>query len=126
MGMIAIFGVVYSLGGELARNNQRLDTIEAARLQARTENQAVLSSLASEVNVLKQSLAQVEAKLPTIDYRLTINEQKVVEFNARMDRFADAIGGLRDAIAKISTAIEVLGQKLDSKMPGTPGSGSQM
>ena len=105
-GMLAVFAAVYSLGGELARNNERISSIEVSRASTNASVQAAIAELRNEN-------AQTAALVPTLTYRVTVAEQGIVAANQRMDRFSDVVGDLRNDIAKTTTAIEVLSQKLD-------------
>lgn len=102
-GMFVIFAAVWSLSGSMQRQDSRLGNIE----DSRQENAARLEARLAAMDITL-------AKIPNIDYRVTVNEQGLVATNARIDRVTDAVGSLRDGIAEVKTSIEVLTEQLKS------------
>lgn len=102
-GMFVIFAAVWNLSGSMQRQDSRLGNIE----DSRQENSVRLESRLAAMDI-------AIAKIPNIDYRVTVNEQGIVATNARIDRITDAVGALRDGIAEVKTSIEVLTEQLKS------------
>lgn len=105
-GMALIVGAIWNLSGTMQRQDSRLGNIEDSRTIAQTQLQARLAVI--EVAI---------AKLPNLEYRITVNEAAIVATNARIDRVTDALGSLRDDIAGVKTSIEVLTEQLKASVP---------
>lgn len=103
VGILGIGAMIYTQGGKQERVDARLDYIE----QSRSQNAAVYNARIAAIE------ADV-AKITNIEYRITVNEQSIVAVNSRIDRVTDAVGGIRDDIAGVKTAVEVLTEQLKS------------
>jgi hypothetical protein len=106
IGMLGIFVVVFNQGGVQERVDARLDNIEASR----AANLANFNARVAAIEV-------IVAKIPNIEYRITVNEAGILAVNARIDRVTDTVGSLRDDIAGVRTSIEVLTEQLKSGIP---------
>lgn len=95
-----------SLTTQLVQQDARLDQIEASRM-ARSK----------EVSDQFIAISQAIAKIPNLEYRVTMGEAAKDAANARIDRQSDAITALRDDIARVSTSIELLTQKIENAFP---------
>lgn len=100
-GIAIIIAALYNQGGNQARVDARLDFIETSRTANMAANNARLALIEASVS-----------KVANIEYRITVNESGIVATNARIDRVTDAVGGIRDDIAKVTTAVEVLTEQL--------------
>lgn len=110
IGMVGIFVVVFNQGGVQERVDARLDFIETSRA----------ANMAS-YNARLANIEAATAKIPNLEYRITVNEQGILanntSVNLRIDRITDAMGELRDGIAGVKTSIEVLTEQLKGSLP---------
>ena len=88
------------------RQDARLEQIEESRATKARETAEQFALIMTAI-----------AKLPNLDYRLTVAESGIVAANQRIDRQSDAIGDLRDGISRVNTSIEVLTQRIESALP---------
>lgn len=101
IGMLGIFAVVFNQGGVQERVDARLDNIEETRA----------ANIAS-FNARMAAIEAIIAKIPNVEYRVTVNEAGLIAVNSRIDRVTDTVGSLRDDIAGVRTSIEVLTEQL--------------
>jgi len=96
---------------------KRVDAIDASRQTSRDEYNKKIDAVSVRVDTNLGDIRDITASIKQLDYRVTINEQGLTAANARMDRFSDALGDIRDSLSKLNTSIELLTQKLQSAFP---------
>lgn len=89
------------------RTDARLDAIESGRM-------ANLALQDRRAELIDNALDDIKAEVAKTEFRIGAAEGAIVSASERQDRFADALGEVRDGIAKMSTSIEVLTQRLEN------------
>lgn len=89
------------------RTDARLDAIEAGR-------QTNLALQDRRAEMIDKVMDDLKAEVAKVEFRIGSAESAIVSVTDRQDRFADALGDLRDGIAKMNTSIEVLTQRLET------------
>lgn len=103
MGMLAMgINAVSSITANLERIDARLDAIEDARIRE-----------AAEAEKRRLPVLEKVGEIPNLSYRIARAEEALVQMSLRQDRFADALGGLRDGISEVNTSVKVLTERLE-------------
>lgn len=108
--LITMIGVYGSLVRDLERQSVRMDATDKDRA-----NNALLYG--KQMDLIQTTMSAVVTQGNKTEYRVTVAEQGIVALGARQDRFADALGDLRDGIAGVKTSIEVLTEKIETSFP---------
>lgn len=116
-------GMLYNAGGRQERQDARIDALGAADTALDVQRAA----RSAEINKVLEALSVKIQPIDNLVYRLTSLETMVtsnnVAVNARIDRQSDTLSALRDGMAKLSTQLEVITQRLPEKkaeISGTP------
>lgn len=104
--IISVLGLLWYTATHTERQDSRLETLEATRVDWKEQVNSINSQIAPLGNMV---------------YRLTAAEATIQNNNAsvnqRIDRFNDTITSVRNDINKLSTNIEVMSNKLDNVLP---------
>lgn len=105
-GMAVLFWNISSdFTEKQTRQDARLEAIEMSRA-------ANLALQDRRAEMYDKVMDELKASVAKVEFRIGAAEGAIVETTNRQDRFADALGDVRDGIAKMNTSIEVLTQQL--------------
>lgn len=109
--LAALFVLFWNISADHTENqvrtDARLDAIENSRI-------ANLALQDRRAEMYDKVMDELKASLAKVEFRIGAAEGAIVAVNSRQDRFADALGEVRDGIAKMNTSIEVLTQRLEN------------
>lgn len=108
--LVTMVGVYGSFVSRLERQDARMDATDKDRA-----NNALLYG--KQMDLIQTTMSAVVTQGNKTEYRVTVAEQGIVALGSRQDRFADALGDLRDGIAGVKTSIEVLTEKIETSLP---------
>lgn len=80
------------------------------------ERTLLLGTWTKQMDSIVAGVKAVTDQSNRTEYRLTVAEQQVVALGQRQDRFADAVGDLRQAISGVNTSLEVLTERIERSL----------
>lgn len=108
----AIIGMIITLGLQWSTFIAWKERVDG-RFEALDKERAVnLMMYNKQMDLMTTAMNTNTALSQKTEYRLTVAEESIKNLGVRQDRFADAIGDLRDGINGVKTAVEVLTEQL--------------